>query len=159
MDELLKRIGKVCDQFQHIESRISLATMSMINERQIIGQAVVSKLSFNSLCDVFLALLRVVSKDKNFVRRCEGTIMEASKIEKLRNQVVHSNMIKDDDGNLGRFKLKVNRKHGVVFDFDDEYLESLARLLNMMNDLTETLKKMQKEGQENGTFATPDKYV
>lgn len=159
MDELLQKIGGVCAQFQSIEMRITLATMSMVNERQIIGQAVVSKLSFSSLCDVFLALVRVVSNDENFISRCEESIKEASKIEQLRNQVIHSNVTKDADGNVGRFKMKVDRKKGVVFDFDNEYSETLEKLSSRMDDLTETLKSIQKEGQENGAFATPDKYV
>jgi hypothetical protein len=110
MDKLLQKIGEVCAQFQNIEMRISLSTMSMINEQQIIGQAVVSKLSFRILCDVFLALVRVLSNDENFIKRCEESIKEARKIEERRNQVVHSNMIKDADGNVGRFKVKVTRK-------------------------------------------------
>jgi hypothetical protein len=53
----------------------------------------------------------------------------------------------------------VNRKHGVMFDLDEEYSETLEKLSRRMDDLTQTLKSIQKEGQENGAFATPDKYV
>lgn len=159
MDKLLKKIGKVCVKFQYIEMQISLSTISMINEQQIIGHAIVSKLSFSSLCDVFLALVRVLSNDENFIKRCEKSIKEASNIEQLRNQIIHSNVVKYTDGNVGRFKVRVNRKHGVSFDLDEKYSGTLDNLSRRMDDLTEFLMSIQMEGQENGTFSTSDKYV
>jgi hypothetical protein len=159
MDDVLKKIGKVCAQFQYIEQQISLSTMCMINKQQEIGQAVVSVLPFSRLCDVFLALVRTVSSNDEFNKKCESLIKEASEMEQLRNQIVHSSVVEDGQGNIGRFKTKVNRKRGVVSDLDSKYPETLDDIITKMGSLTQSLKELQKKGQELDIFTKPYDYV
>ena len=159
MDDVLKKIGIVCAQFQYIDQQISLSTMCMINKQQKIGQAVVSVLPFSRLCDVFLALVWTVSSNDEFNTKCESLIKEASEIEQLRNQIVHSSVVEDGQGNIGRFKTKVNRKRGVVFDLDFKYPETLDDIITKMGSLTQSLKELQKKGQELDIFAKSKDYV
>jgi len=155
MDDVLKKIGKVCAQFQYIETQVALATMSMVGEQQQIGQAITSVLPFSRLCDVFLALVKTLSTDSEFIEHCISVIKDAGRVEQSRNLVVHSNVVIDEGGNVGRVKSKVRRKHGLTVDSDFDYMATLDEILVEMTTLTHKLKELQKRGQRLGLFRAP----
>ena len=70
MDDVLKKIGKVCAQFQYIEQQISLSTMCMIAINPLAGRAAFiidlrtsatigrRDLNFERLCTTLVAMRR-----------------------------------------------------------------------------------------------------
>ncbi len=102
-DDLRNAIGGLVVDFAQLEFNLAHATSILIGTEEIVSQAVVSRLSFKNLVDLYCTLLRLRSSDDLSGRDINSLFRELVAEEAFRNAAMHSLWLPDvefegDDG-------------------------------------------------------------
>lgn len=127
-DEKKQGIGEIIVNFQRLEFSIKLFTsllLDIADDNELL-EILTNKTSFGNLQAILLALAR--KKDFDRIDDLEATLKKASKAEETRNRIIHSVWTSGP-----RVKSKIDRKKGLVFQFEDLDADQLREIAEQIN--------------------------
>lgn len=143
-DELSATIGRITMNFQHLEGELKERIIQMLELDQEKGQIVVSEMSFKNSVNLFSSLYHSLKKDytfnglPNFEDEYFKELLKAlSKCEEMRNQILHSTIIKNwKTKEITRKKVTAKAKYGLKIteqNIDIPYLFNVADYIISMS--------------------------
>ncbi len=110
-NQAVQEIGKICVEFQRLETILRTATASLVHPSEpTIGAIVTAQLSFRALLDLYYALHQHrydnVLADKELAK----FLGQCAKAEERRNQIIHSYWAPDYLGGKGAKRTKFTAK-------------------------------------------------
>jgi hypothetical protein len=128
-DKSLMEIGRVTVQYSRLEFMICNNIWRLLNVDDNRGRAVTSGLQFNILLTMFGGLCHSVFKSGVIIVLADKCVKLAEDVSARRNQLIHSTLLPDGQGNFGAFKYRSKGLKGVTKDFkalSDDDLKKLA---------------------------------
>lgn len=157
-DLYYNEFGLLIVQFQTLEQTIAFFTTELISSDQILGNILISKMSFRNLCEVFITLFYYRCKNPELNKELKGIFSRIKKIEDKRNTYVHS-IWGFPASQLGEGALRVKKrikKNMLSFDLEVLQEAELKRTTTEIQKvLNEFLNIMKKAKDKNFiTFST-----
>ena len=134
-DAHLQAIGSIVGNFAYLEAIIKLVIWMYSGlERQRTGQIFTSKLPFRALLEVLEAIIRETGATEDSIAYMKRLINRADRINKRRNEIIHSTWAVGDDPSVIT-RAKVELREGYQFKAEELTARQLNEISNRMSAL------------------------
>lgn len=139
-EDHLKQLGRINVNFSVLEIHLLLLTWGLISEKQAIGKAITSGMTFNSISNIFSSLCKVVIDNPVVLREFEETIIRVNEINVRRNQIIHSYWITEvESKNISRLKFKADGFKGLKQTVESISAEDIKKIADDIGAMVKEL--------------------